>query len=239
MKKCFLFFVFCSIALFPQKAVKGYLQEIENGNAESVKKSVAADLKKSPDDPNLLYVSALLTDDGDEAAKIYIRVAESVKKSSYADVAYYKLWQYYYAQGLYTKAQSYKDQLLKKYPDSKYAQAAEKGEPVAASVTENTPVTGKKQKNAAEQSASNAAKTEKVMSGVTVQVGAFTKKENAKELMKKLNHPELKIVVNEKNVGGTVFYVVSATGFRSEVEANGFVEKINKKYSLQSRVINR
>lgn len=235
MKKLFLFIALFASFTFSQKKTTDYIQAIESGNQESVRKTVEQEVQKHPDDPDLLYVSALITQDGDAATKLYVRVIESKKKCAYADAAYFKLWQYYYAQGLYSKADSYKSGLEKKFPDSKYVHLFEIKE---SKVPEDASApTGSGVKPDEKTRQTNL--TRKAGDGPSVQVGAFSKKENAKEIVKKLSDPTLSVSISEKNVGGTVFYIVTAAGFADSDAANAYVERINKKFSLQSRVINR
>jgi hypothetical protein len=235
MKKLILFIALFTSFAFSQKNTTDYIQAIESGKQESVRKIIEQEVQKHPDDPDLLYVSALIAQDGDAATKLYARVIESKKKCPYTDAAYFKLWQYYYAQGLYSKADTYKSGLEKKFPDSKYVHLFELKE---SKVTEDASAPPKSGVLSGE-STKQTSQVHKAAEGPSVQVGAFSKKENAKEIVKRLSDPTLSVSISEKNVGGTVFYIVTAAGFADSDAANAYVERINKKFSLQSRVINR
>ena len=236
MKKILLLSVFVSCSIFAQKSAAGYIRAIENGKQDSIKTLVEQELKKKPKDADLLYVSALLTDDGAEAIKKYTKVTEAKKQSSYADAAWFKLYQYHYALGLYSKAQNCKDTLTKNFPKSKYIALLDntKSEPAmkTAKMAPN-PNAGKVYPSVID------APVETTASSIIVQIGAFSKKENAKELMRKLDGKKVNITLSEKNVGGSVFYIVSAFGFGSDTDAKQFSEKINKQFSLQSRIISQ
>ncbi len=229
MKKIFILTLLVSCSLFAQRSAADFIRAIENGKQDSVKSLVDKELKKKPKDADLIYVSALLTDDGAEAARKYVKATETKNHGSYADAAWFKLWQYHYALGLYSKAQNFRDSLTQNFPKSKYIALLDN------TISEDRPV----HLTAAPRTDRSTPLVEATptASSCTVQIGAFSKKENAKELMRKLDTKKVNITLSEKNVGGSVFYIVSASGFGSDAEAKKFSEKINKQFSLQSRII--
>jgi len=71
--------------------------------------------------PGVMYLQAVLTTDGSEAAKLYQNIVDNFPKSEWGDDALYKLYQYYYSVGLYKTAEQKLVQLKEEYPFSAYA----------------------------------------------------------------------------------------------------------------------
>ena len=97
-----------------------YLSRVERGEADKVRAELPALLAKYPNAPGVLYLQGVLTTDGTEAVRIYQSIVDNVPKSEWADDALYKVYQFYYAIGLYRTAEIKLNQLKADYPRSKY-----------------------------------------------------------------------------------------------------------------------
>ncbi len=78
-----------------------------------------------PDDPSVMFLDAVLKENGQEAVVIYQDIVDNHPKSKYADAALYRIFSYYYALGLYETAQEKLKQLKESYPTSPYIKVAD------------------------------------------------------------------------------------------------------------------
>ena len=69
-------------------------------------------LSKFPNDSGVLFLKAVLTDDGESALEQYKYILKNFPKTKYAPDAAMKIGEYFYARGLYTQCAS----LLKNIP---------------------------------------------------------------------------------------------------------------------------
>ncbi len=91
---------------------------IEKGDLETVRKLIPGLQKKYPNEVSVLYLSAIVEDDGEKALLIYKDVLSQFPNSSYADNALMKIIEYLYIKGLYQKTIKYSRTLTRKYPAS-------------------------------------------------------------------------------------------------------------------------
>jgi tetratricopeptide (TPR) repeat protein len=223
------FVLVISIELLPQEVdIVPYLKKIESGNVEKVKEDLV-DLKKDyPDDPSVLFLDGVLTENGQQAVVIYQNIVTNYPQSKYADAALYRIFSYYYALGLYETAKEKLKLLFNNYPASPYIKIAEQsilpsGENI--SVPEET-IEEQNGQTLPEQNYQ-----------FTIQAGAFTNFENAFSLKNELEKSGILARINEKNVGGTTFHIVYAGQFITYEDAEGFLQVINTKFDLAGRVV--
>src|SRR5437867_10306668 len=98
----FTLFVFCSL-LFglgtPLRAqsidaeVASYLEKIEKGQNEEVRKVLPDLAAKHPNNPGVMYLQGKLSSNGVEAAKYYQTVVDNFPRSEWADDALFGLYQ--------------------------------------------------------------------------------------------------------------------------------------------------
>ena len=89
-----------------------YFSLIEQGKIDGVKENLPELISKYPKNPGVLYLKALLTQDGKSAIKQYKKLLKQYPNSKYAPDAAMKIGEYLYARGLYTQAAT----LLKNIP---------------------------------------------------------------------------------------------------------------------------
>jgi cell division septation protein DedD len=101
--------------------IKGLVAKVNAGAADEVREQLPGLLSEHPNDPGVLYLQALLTREGADAVRTYQSIIDNFPKSEWADDALFKVYQFYYALGLYRTAEIKMDQLKASYPTSPYA----------------------------------------------------------------------------------------------------------------------
>jgi tetratricopeptide (TPR) repeat protein len=111
----------CGQTVDREPDIRHRLEMIEKGQVEIVRSELPALITNYQNNPGVMYLQAVLTTDGTEAAKLYQNIIDNFPKSEWADDALYKLYQYYYSIGLYKTAEQKLNQLKEEYPFSAYA----------------------------------------------------------------------------------------------------------------------
>lgn len=94
-----------------------YISLLHEGNSSGVRDQLPELVSKFPNDPDVLYLKALMTTDGMEALQLYGDLLDKFPKAKYAPDASIKIGEYFYARGLYSQASSYLSGVLTKYPN--------------------------------------------------------------------------------------------------------------------------
>jgi hypothetical protein len=229
----FLIFIFILIsrAAFPQEPdITPYLKKIEAGKMDEVLKSLPSLKQQYPKSSSVIYLEALLTEDGEEAVRLYKSLVDKFPKSTYADDAVYRIFAYYYATDKNNQVEIYKNRLRKEYPESPYNKLTEKVVFTDASKVNVKTVENKTAPKLEEKTNTKDYK-------FTIQAGAFTRKENALKLKADFDKAGYTSQIIEKSVGGSLFHVVNVGKFTTEEEAKSFLNLINSKFKLQGWVI--
>jgi len=214
----------CSTLIFSQeKDIVPYLKQIEGGQSDSVI-TLLPELKKSyPDDPSVLFLEAVLTENGQDAVPIYNRIISDFPNSKYADASVYRLFSYYYSLGLYNAASVFLDKLKKHYPASPYIKIAQREVPSDNEISTIV-------QNTAQEDKSGGYK-------FTIQAGAFTNESNAAALKKSFENSGYHSFIKKKSVAGSDFNVVYVGEFKDRDEAESFLLVVNKQFELKGRVV--
>ena len=235
----FLTAVLFSINIFAQGIdISDQLKDIESGKIERAKDALDKFKTKSPNDPSVIFLDAVLTLDGKQALTKYSRLADNYPKSKYADAALYRIYSYYYAEGFYNTAQKFLDRLTENYPDSPYLKTALNKTP------EETVSLSPAEKEAKKEPVEDKVKPSEpekdipaVVFKYTIQAGAFLVMDNARKLKETFENAGYYADVSEKKVGGSIFNVVFVGKFQTESEAKTFLIDINKRHKLNGRVV--
>ncbi len=220
-----VFVLFLSSYVFAQEIdISEQLKQIKNGEIEKAEKTLKEFKAKDADNPSVIFLDALLTKDGNLALSRYNTIINKYPNSTYADASVYCVFSYNYAVGNYKKAEDYLNKLKTEYPNSKYIQNADRNLNIK-------PDTDKEIIKTVEPV------NDQVKAAFTIQTGAFINLDKAKELETKLFKQGYKTKIKEKNVGGTIFNLVIVGEYKSKEDALSDVEKINKLFSLSSRVV--
>lgn len=202
-----------------------YLKKIEQGSIEEVKSELLSLKVDYPKSANLIFLEAVLTENGQDAVALYQKLIESYPKSRYADAALYRIYSYYFALGLYNTADKQFERLKKDYPESPYIKMIS-----VSSVKKDDEESSNQDENLDQQN-----NPEEIFS-YTIQAGAFTNSANAFGLKKEIENAGMVSFIKEKNVAGTVFNVVYIGKFKSRKEAEDFLPVANTRFKINGRV---
>jgi cell division septation protein DedD len=98
--------------------IHALVAQVNAGSADAVREQLPALLSEHPNDPGVLYLQALLTREGADAVRTYQSIVDNFPKDEWADDALFKVYQFYYALGLYRTADLKMTQLKTDYPAS-------------------------------------------------------------------------------------------------------------------------
>jgi len=223
--------------------VEKYIGMVNSGRVEEVRGEMPALLARYPNDPGVLYVQALVTKDGAEAARIYQSVVDNFPKSKYADASLYRLYQFYYALGLYRTADLKLAQLRQEYPGSQYLTksgvvdpASLKEEPEAAP-QDPSPVPVREEASAVVPAAAPASVIP--VSTFTLQAGAYSTLANAekqKALFERLGY-DVEMITKVKDT--KTLYVVRVGSYPSVDAARAKAAEIKKSQKIDCMVVPR
>jgi len=207
--------------------IRHRLEMIEKGQAEAVRAELPSLMTNYQNNPGVMYLQAVLTTDGTEAAKLYQNIVDNFPKSEWGDDALYKLYQYYYSIGLYKTATQKLTQLKEEYPFSAYT--AEKFSVVEEKQAAKEKPTVMKPKGTVPKFATN----------FTVQVGAFSTLQNAGELKAKFEKEGYPSNIFTMVSHGKKLHKVWVGEFQTYDEARQFTAEIKSKFNLTSMVVSR
>jgi tetratricopeptide (TPR) repeat protein len=207
--------------------IRHRLEMIEKGQAEAVRAELPSLMTNYQNNPGVMYLQAVLTTDGSEAAKLYQNIVDNFPKSEWGDDALYKLYQYYYSIGLYKTADQKLTQLKEEYPFSAYA--TEKNLVVEEKQAAKEKPTVMKPKGTVPKFATN----------FTVQVGAFSTLQNAGELKAKFEKEGFQSNIFTIVSHGKKLHKVWVGEFQTYDEARRFNAEIKSKFNLTSIVVSR
>ena len=219
--------------------VNKYLTMIENGQVEQVRQELPTLLSRYPNDPGVLYIQGMATSDGAEAVRVYQSIVDNFPKSEWADNALYKVYQFYYAIGLYRTAEMKFNKLKTDYPGSKYVtqspgmetkKLAEEKQPQAI----DTAVPESDQSKGVVEPA----KTEP-QAQFTLQVGAYTAQVNAEKQKLFFEDLGLPVEVINKVKQNRSLYIVLVGNYTTYDEAKTRGAEFKKKYGIDSIVVSR
>jgi cell division septation protein DedD len=129
MKRSLMMLLLLSIVVLSAVAqnaapdIRALVARVNAGAADEVREQLPTLLSDHPNDPGVLYLQALLTREGADAVRTYQSIVDNFPKSEWADDALFKVYQFYYALGLYRTADMKMGQLKAEYPSSQYASA--------------------------------------------------------------------------------------------------------------------
>lgn len=237
------------LSLSAQEAdVKRYIGMVENGQAEEVRKEMPALLERYPNNPGVLYVQGLVTKEGAEAARIYQSIVDNFPKSAYADAALYRVYQFYYALGLYRTAELKMNQLKAEYPASPYAKADAKktaglpeevATPAAKPNMDSSAATQRKPAPETVPAALPPAPAGGVPATFSLQTGAYGAQANAEKQRKFFASLGYSVEMITKVRDTKTLFVVLVGNFGSYEEARAQGAEIKKKYNVETMVVQR
>lgn len=231
-----LSYIFIFISLFPfsifaqEVDITAALKSIEAGKLSDAENSLQRLKEVNSSHPDVIFLDAILTKNGEESIQKYSVVFEKYPKSKYADVSLFRVFSYYYSLGLYKKAESYFKRLKIDYPASPYIAAADRKIPDSE---EKFSVDVSAQNDSIKKNSD----AETVKAKFTIQAGAFLSVENANRLKELLSKDGFPSEIINRVVGGSLLKIVTAGKFSDEAEAKSALTQIESKFSLKGRII--
>ena len=93
-----------------------YLSLIHEGQSDGVEEILPELSSKYPNDPGVIYLKALLTENALKSLELYSSIVKRFPESKYSGEAAVKIGEYFYAKGLYSQAGAQLSPLPRKYP---------------------------------------------------------------------------------------------------------------------------
>ena len=253
MYKIIILFFFVSF-LQPQN-IDLYFSLIKQGELNGVKENLPELLSKYPDDPGVLFLRALLTEDGESAISQYKHILENYSNSKHAPESAMKIGEYFYARGLYTQCASLLKNIPVAYPRYPQMQRltdlminsfnaigeADSAKYYSLIIKSMFPTieTGIETKdNKLSQVFSFRKKTEN-LGPYVVQIGAFSNEENAKRLKLQVSQLGHDVSINKIDSNGKTFYAVRINRYKSKRKAEEIGRNIKSKLGVTYKVLYR
>ena len=195
---------------------------IKSGQADAARAEVPALLTKYPNNPGVIYVQGLTTQDGAQAVRIYQSVVDNFPKSEWADDALFKVYQFYHSLGLYRTAEMKMEQLRKDYPNSPFLRSGA----ATLNLQDEQP--------AAPKAADTLGLPKHEI--YTLQVGAYTTAANAqrqKSMFEDLAYP-VEVITKVKE--GRSLFLVQVGSFETVEEARAAVADIKRQRNIDAIV---
>ena len=253
MNKIIFLISICSI--LTSQYVNLYFSLIEEGDLDGVRENLPELISKFPNDPGVLYLKAVLTEDGDSALEQYKYFLKNFPKSIYAPEAAMKIGEYFYARGLYTQCASLLKNIPVKYPRYPQMQRltdlmvnsfnaigeADSARYYALIIKSMFPAieTNLELKDSKLSQVFSFKKKSENLGPYVIQVGAFSSKENAKRLKLQVSQLGHDVSINKVDSNGKTFYAVRINRYKSKVKAEEIGKDIKSKLGVNYRVLYR
>ena len=215
-------------------------------------------ISKYPKNPGVLYLKALLTQDGKSAIKQYKELLKQYPNSKYAPDAAMKIGEYLYARGLYTQAATLLKNIPIKYPRFIGIQRATNlmvnsfnaiGEADSAryyaliikSMFPNidTNISSLKKQNEPLAQVFDFNKKKLDLGPYVIQIGAFGSRENARRLKLQVTQLGHDVSINNVESNGKILYAVRVNRFKSKKQAENIGRDIKSKIGVEFRILYR
>ena len=235
-----------------------YFSLIEQGKIDGVKENLPELISKYPKNPGVLYLKALLTQDGKSAIKQYKKLLKQYPNSKYAPDAAMKIGEYLYARGLYTQAAT----LLKNIP-IKYSRfigiqratnlminsfnaigEADSARYYALIIKSmfpkiDTDISSLKKQNKPLAQVFDFNKKKLDLGPYVIQIGAFGSRENARRLKLQVIQLGHDVSINNVESNGKILYAVRVNRFKSKKQAENIGRDIKGKIGVEYRILYR
>jgi cell division septation protein DedD len=252
-----LFLFVCACTAHAQGPIEPDIQKrldlIKEGNIGQARAELPSLLERYPQNPGVLYLQGVLTIDGGEAVRTFQNLADNFPKSEWADDALFKVYQYYYALGLYKTADQKLDKLRRDYPQSPYLRSFQQQVSMQPELTQEPP---QLKAQAPPVTAQPEVKLQSVpvgeipaqppsipkastgTGGYTVQSGVFSSLENAERYQSGLSRANITAEIRKRQIDGKEMFTVCIGSFSSYEEAQRYVEALKEK-NISGIVISR
>ncbi len=222
----------------------------------TVRAKVAGIYRQRPSSAPAAYWRASMTEDGEEAAELFDEILLRFRNSDFADRAIYRLAQYHFARGNYNTAQKYFFDLKQRYPKSPLYPAARyfaakswlaAGQADSAFVELNACVQSFPASWVAQLAKEDLdglapeelQKLQAAQPRYTVQIGAYSKRNNALKQADKLRDLNYQAEVVERPQEKESMHLVWVGNFASREEADRVADDLKKKIRESIQIVIR
>ena len=255
MSKSIKYLLIILFSFLQAQNVNLYLSLIDEGNSKGVKENLPELTSKYPDDPGVMFLKALLTEDGDSAIEQYKYIIKKYPESEYAPDCAMKIGEYFYARGLYTQSSNLLKNMPAKYPRYKDMQRLTDlminsfnaiGEADSAkyygliiksmfpSIEANID-----EKNNMLSQVYKFKNNKKIRGPFVVQIGAFSSKKNAERLRLQVRQLGHDVSINKVDSNGKTFFAVRLNSYKTKQKAEEIGRGIKSKLGVNYRVLYR
>jgi tetratricopeptide (TPR) repeat protein len=253
MVKVLVFFVF--VLSLQSQNVDLYLSLINEGQSKGVLENLPELISKYPKDSGVLYIKALLSQDGDDAIKQYKNIIKTYPNSKYSPKSAMKLGEYYYAKGLYTQSANLLKNIPVKYPRFNDMQRltdlminsfnaigeADSAKYYGLIIKSMFPAINAdiNEDNSKLFQVFDFKKKKSNKGPYVVQIGAFSNKENATRLKLQVRQLGHDVSINKVDSNGKTFFAVRVNSYKSKKKAEDIGKSIKSKLGVSFRVFYR
>ncbi len=236
-----------------------YLSLIDEGKTEGVRENLPELISKYPNNAGVIYIKALMTEDGQSSIDTYSEIIKKYPDTRYAPYAAMKIGEYFYAKGLYTQASKLLKNIPLKYPRFRDIQRATNlminsfnaiGEADSAQyygliIKSMFPkidigIDNFNEKNKPLAQVFDFNKKKRTDLGpYVVQVGAFSTKENAKKLKMQISQLGHDVSIRNIDSNGRTLYAVRVNRFKTKNRAENIGKDIKSKIGVDYRILYR
>ena len=213
------------LAQAPDAEVARCQAMLQNGQVEQVRGMVPSLLARYPNNPGILFLQAQTTSDGAEAVRIYQSIVDNFPSSQWAPEALFRVYQFYYALGLYRTAEMKMAQLKKNYPASRRATGA--GAVDTGALPEDSARTAAGASPSPQPAGSQR---------FTLQVGAYTAQANAERQKAFFENLGYTVELISRVRDNQSLFLVLVGSFASADEARAKGAEIRARYHIESIV---
>lgn len=176
-----------------QAAVRAKILAVAEGHAEDVRRELPSLLAAYPNDPGVLFLSAILERDGNKALETYHRIVRQYPHSEWADDSQWRIVQYYALLRDTLAARQALGEYQQRFPLSEFLIHAQNLVQSTVGLEQTSP-----QRAAAPASSPQRGEPTESQQRYTLQIGAYSTKEVADQEAAKYRAQRLRIEVIEK-----------------------------------------
>ncbi len=261
-KSITLFAIICFNLLVVAQDIDFFVQSTLDGKTEIARKSFHELENMYPNDPGVLYLKGLLESDGSKAKDIFTDVFNRHSNSKYADDAVMRVGEYYYVAGLYIQASNWFQKMPRYFSRSEHIERAIKlylnslvisGDIDTARFYSRvferqfpkmdlpSNIIEIIQQEVSEKPSVEVHKptevSPKIRNAFSLQVGAFSSKENAQRIVDKLNSRGFRARIEEISSGSNILFAVREGYYISKDKANIVGSNIKSRLDLDTIVV--
>lgn len=181
-------------------AIRAKILAVAEGRAEEVRQEIPALLEKYPNDPGVLFLSAIVERDGSKAVQTYRRIVRDFPTSEWADDSQWRIVQYYALLRDTANARAALAEYQQRYPLSEFLVHAREIVQSTVGLGAEMPqrveigIAGTGQPSRQNESSNVHSKDKRY----SLQIGAYSTKESAEREAEKFRAQRLRVEVIEK-----------------------------------------